>query len=275
MDSEALDAGRSEGIQRAGSEWPAEIRSEEVLGHRGSVDDGLWQPRHGTPSHRNDTPAKTSTWVVEYDDHDESLEEFMHSQRRESPTRTFSPVLGAMQHCTLECASPSILAQTIDTKLNLTFPKYSKPFDVTSRLRLFFEKPIIFHGFTVASAVHRDILRNEPALSRDQEIIVHHSKLLRLLHDLLNNLDDADIELAVLAILLLTLADLDCFQLGRDSIIPFIPHMASANWINVFGRVMSLDNSRFNEHVRAMETLSMRRGGIQQLQLPGLGVQVA
>lgn len=166
---------------------------------------------------------------------------------------------GAMQNCTLDCSTPAILAQTLDTsefnkmqsdvesaktayvtELNLTFPKYSKPFDISSRLKLFYEQPIVFHGFTVASAVHRDVLRNEPCLSSNREIIAHRGKLLTLLNALLNDLADDDVELAILSILLVTLADLDWYKLQGDPILPFRPHMASANWINVFGRVMSV-----------------------------------
>lgn len=274
VDAIDTDLGKSQGLKRVGTDCSVEPSSEEIWGYRDVVSETKLQSHHGNLEPQRQTHTAMSNRPIEYGKVRDPLEEFLQSQERQSPTRTLSPVLGAMQNCTLEYASPSILAQTIDTKLNLTFPKYSKPFDITSRLKLFYEEPIIFHGFTVASAVHRDILRNEPALSRNQEIIAHHSKLLHLLNNLLNNLEDGDIELAILAILLLTLADLDCFQLGRDIILPFRPHMASANWINVFGRVMSLDETRFNEHIRAMELLAIRRGGIEHLRLPGLGVQV-
>lgn len=105
----------------------------------------------------------------------------------------------------------------------MTFPKYSKPFDISSRLKLFYQEPIIFHGFTVASAVHRDVLRNELCLSNSREIIAHKGKLLTLLNALLNDLADADVELAILSVVLVTLADLDWYKLRGDPILPFRP----------------------------------------------------
>ena len=77
----------------------------------------------------NLSDADTTWTTVRHMHMREAIDKLMHDFNTflqehviEAPARTISPVLGAMKNCTLDCASPTILAQTIDTSMYEVLP---------------------------------------------------------------------------------------------------------------------------------------------------------
>ena len=103
---------------------------------------------------------------------------------------------------------------------------------------LVFQKhPVLFHGFQYALAVHHDLLCNQVSWSSTGNALVHKTQTIRLLNAMLSGLTEENIELAILAVLVLASNELKHDKLLHDSVWMFDPHMPGANWNSVYSRM--------------------------------------
>ena len=149
---------------------------------------------------------------------------------------------------------------------------------------LFKERPLIFHAFHYALAIHHDLLCNQISWSKSKRVIAHKTQTLRLLNITLSDLSNENIELAILAVLVLASNELQPEKLLSDAVLLFDPHLPGANWNSVYARMdqvylhflksrkpvpPGLTSLQVPAHGRAMFLLIQRRGGVNQIELPG------
>lgn len=135
---------------------------------------------------------------------------------------------------------------------------------------LYCQEPIVFHGFNVAAAMHDDLLSKKGRWSKSSEIISHRGELLGRVGQLISNIDDSKLELAVFGIATLIVTTLQVGRSWPDRVLLLSPHMPSANFDSVFGRTLVEP-----EPVKAMMQLVTRIGGLQKIRLPGLAIVAA
>ena len=103
---------------------------------------------------------------------------------------------------------------------------------------VFRSKALIFHGFLYALAVHHDLLCNRISWTTSRATLVHKTRTIELLNDVLSKLTDDNIDLAILAVLVLASNELRPEKVMLPSKTPpFDPHMPAANWVSVYARM--------------------------------------
>lgn len=102
---------------------------------------------------------------------------------------------------------------------------------------LFRDRPLIFHAFQYALAIHHDLLCNQVSWSQSQQVIAHKARTLSLLNQTLSHLSNENIELAILAVLVLASNELQPEKLLPDTVLLFDPHLPGANWNSVYSRM--------------------------------------
>lgn len=102
---------------------------------------------------------------------------------------------------------------------------------------LFRGQPVIYHAFMYALTVHHDLLCNRVSWSTSRDVLVHKTKTITLLNRIISNLDDDNIEPAILAVLVLANNELKPEKLFVTHRVAFEPHMPGANWISVYARM--------------------------------------
>jgi hypothetical protein len=156
-----------------------------------------------------------------------------------SRPRTLSPVLGAQSTGTF--ARSSFLEETAraaDYCINVIWPNLL--IDKAASMKwfdLFRERPLIFHAFHYALAIHHDLLCNQISWSKSKQVIAHKTQTLRLLNQTLSDLSNENIELAILAVLVLASNELQPEKILSDVVLLFDPHLPGANWNSVYARM--------------------------------------
>ena len=103
--------------------------------------------------------------------------------------------------------------------------------------QLFRDRPLIFHAFQYALAIHHDLLYNQISWSKSPQVIAHKTQTLGLLNQTLSHLSNENIELAILAVLVLAANELKPKRLLSDTVLLFEPHLPGANWNSVYSRM--------------------------------------
>lgn len=105
----------------------------------------------------------------------------------------------------------------------------------------------------------------------------HKNMTLKALRKLLIRLQtsDGDLEIAIHAVLLLASNDLsdkefDLQEATSSQVIPISPHLPTAGWTQVFGKLVSHD-----DHAKILSLLVKRAGGLTHLAFPGLSGVIA
>lgn len=135
---------------------------------------------------------------------------------------------------------------------------------------VFRTQPIIFHGFHYALTVHHDLLVNKVDWSSSRAGLMHKTATIRLLNRILSNLNDENIEWAILAVLVLASNELKPDKIITGGPSMFRPHMPKGNWNEVYARMEQVP-----EHGRAMYLLILKRGGLKAIRLAGLAAVLA
>jgi hypothetical protein len=125
---------------------------------------------------------------------------------------------------------------------------------------LFRDRPLIFHAFQYALAIHHDLLCNKISWSQRPQVIVHKARTLSLLNQTLSHLSNENIELAILAVLVLAANELKPERLLSDTVLLFDPHLPGANWNSVYSRMEQA--SRLPRHSRWIDPLCSRAAGL-------------
>ena len=119
--------------------------------------------------------------------------------------------------------------------------------------------------------MHSDILSNRVERSGSGRVVMHKAAAIGLLKDQLEHLSsDEDLDAAVLTVLALARNELDQGSMRVGVVLQFEPHLPTASWMNVYGRVEPVET-----HARAMLLLVERAGGLPNLKLPGLAATIA
>ncbi|KAK4493789.1 hypothetical protein PRZ48_014974 [Zasmidium cellare] len=176
-----------------------------------------------------------------------------------SPTRSLDPALGPMVAGMLQSAN-----------FNIGGGRAYALWSSFDWFALYCQEPIVFHGFNVAAAMHDDLLSKKGRWSKSSEIISHRGELLGRVGQLISNIEDSKLELAVFGIATLIVTTLQVGRSWPDWVLLLSPHMPSANFDSVFGRTLVEP-----EPVKAMMQLVNRIGGLQKIRLPGLAIVAA
>jgi hypothetical protein len=123
---------------------------------------------------------------------------------------------------------------------------------------LFRDCPLIFHAFHYALAIHHDLLCHQISWSKSQQVIAHKARTLSLLNKTLSHLSNENIELAILAVLVLASNELQSEKLLPDAVLLFDPHLPGANWNSVYARMDQVSLTLVGHH-SVSRTLNERR----------------
>lgn len=135
------------------------------------------------------------------------------------------------------------------------------------------EHLIVFHAAAYSAANHQDRLRGEPLRTSSVEIIGHKIEAIRLLNTLLSDLDNANIETVLMAMLCLMRKEPQEDQLQPDQMLLFRPHLPQVNGVDIYGRGM--DSRPDGIHRHAIGYLITRAGGLGNLRSSGLAKAIA
>ncbi|KAK3649660.1 hypothetical protein LTR56_006843 [Elasticomyces elasticus] len=131
---------------------------------------------------------------------------------------------------------------------------------------MFCRHSMVHHAFHFACAVHSDLLHDQVSKSGSQQVIAHKTAAIGLLKRNLMHLDRSDtLDAAVLTVLALASNELDPLRLHSLAQLPFEPHMPTASWVSVYGRLETVKT-----HSNALSLLVDSVGGLPNLTLPGL-----
>lgn len=184
-----------------------------------------------------------------------------------------SPVFGAVRTSTFENGDMSTIGQVSEHTVSLMWPDLlHDTASITAWFIAFCEQPIIFHGFHYAAAAHADALRGVRTWSRQPDMLIHKSKTMLLLNQMITNLGQVDLEIVIHIVLMLTWNELedDPTHLSIDSASHLSPPFPNAGWLNVFGNMAPVE-----AHAQALARLVDHAGGLQRLQFPGLASIIA
>lgn len=142
-------------------------------------------------------------------------------------------------------------------------------FDSFEWFSLYCREPIAFHGFNIAAAMYHDISSKTVLWSSCTEVVAHRGSLIGLMRRLIDDLDDARVELAMWGIMTLVITTLQSSKRTScsDQSLLLLPHMPAYSFDNVFGRTPIGP-----EPVKALAQLVHRRGGLAGIRLPGLAL---
>ncbi|KAK5695012.1 hypothetical protein LTR17_024696 [Elasticomyces elasticus] len=136
---------------------------------------------------------------------------------------------------------------------------------------MFCRHTMVHHAFHFACAVHSDLLHDQVSKSGSRQAIAHKTAAIGLLKHNLEHLDRNDtLDAAVLTVLALASNELDPLRLHSLAQLPFAPHMPTASWVSVYGRLETVKT-----HSNALSLLVNSVGGLSNLTLPGLANMIA
>ncbi|KAI7109197.1 hypothetical protein KC340_g346 [Hortaea werneckii] len=154
-------------------------------------------------------------------------------------------------------------AESLHYYLSFFAPQVMLPKDANDRFLACSQYPIIFHSLQYAAHLHREILRGgDHRRTENRQMLLHKTKTIGLLRDLISTLEDRMIDVAVHAILhlLWEQASIDDASEDEERVLLFVPHLPSACWVNVYGKARSV-----SPHFRALKTLVQRAGGLDRI----------
>ena len=125
----------------------------------------------------------------------------------------------------------------------------------------------VFHAHAYLSARHLSCLQKSTRLATHPAILTHKMLAIQSINKALNNPKTASSDAVILAIFMLACAELPYCPPKRK--LPFTPPLTTLGWINVLsGCTLAL------EHSNAMRTLICMRGGMQNIPLLSLGINL-
>ncbi|KAI7211998.1 hypothetical protein KC333_g7372 [Hortaea werneckii] len=154
-------------------------------------------------------------------------------------------------------------AESLHYYLSFFAPQVMLPKDANDRFLACSQYPIIFHSLQYAAHLHREILRGgDHRRTENRQMLLHKTKTIGLLRDLISTLEDRMIDVAVHAILhlLWEQSSIDDASEEEERVLLFVPHLPSACWVNVYGKARSVSH-----HFRALKALIQRAGGLDRI----------
>jgi hypothetical protein len=122
------------------------------------------------------------------------------------------------------------------------------------------------HALLFGAAVNMDALRG-PQFCNDNPIRLHHKvQTMRLMTEELKGSPKTSLDEVILAVLTLGSNEVETIANTRENTrSPFNSPLSSTQWLNVFGGISDIP-----VHTSAMNTLVVRRGGLEKIQIDGL-----
>ncbi|KAK5738571.1 hypothetical protein LTR17_005907 [Elasticomyces elasticus] len=179
---------------------------------------------------------------------------------------SLSPVFGALPASTFPVERSATIASTADYCFNLILKNTLQPQQISSWFLAFSQSPVVYHALSYTVGAHQEIVSGSTAALVQQQALVHKGQTIKIINELLNDLDNADTEAMILAMFILWRVNAATKQNDqREETLLFSPYMPGANWLSVYGRAEAIDM-----HAQAMYWLVARLGGLEQVKLPGL-----
>ncbi|KAK4955112.1 hypothetical protein LTR10_007306 [Elasticomyces elasticus] len=179
---------------------------------------------------------------------------------------SLSPVFGALPASTFPVERSATIASTADYCFNLILKNTLQPQQISSWFLAFSQSPVVYHALSYTVGAHQEIVSGSTAALVQQQALVHKGQTIKIINELLNDLDNADTEAMILAMFILWRVNAATKQSDqREETLLFSPYMPGANWLSVYGRAEAVDM-----HAQAMYWLVARLGGLEQVKLPGL-----
>ena len=177
--------------------------------------------------------------------------------------RAVSPSFGALTMTLPSWQPHSEEAESLHYYLSFFAPQVMLPKDANDRFLACSQHPIIFHSLQYAALLHRKILRGgNHHRTENRQMLLHKTKTIGLLRDLMSTLEDRMIDIAVHAILHLLWEQTsnDGASGDEEQVLLLVPHLTSACWVNVYGKAKSV-----SPHLMALKALVQRAGGIDRI----------
>lgn len=154
-------------------------------------------------------------------------------------------------------------------------PQFSiDPDGIAVWFETFCKHPVFFHAMYWATAVHTDILADRAFWTDTRVALSHKASSLQCIQEGLKTLQTSspwDIEVLIISMGALAKSEIREKHIPNTiMVLPFVPHLPTEHWQNVFGRMETVQ-----EHARACYILAQRLGGLGQLKFPGHGENLA
>ncbi|KAK3114221.1 hypothetical protein LTR53_007688 [Teratosphaeriaceae sp. CCFEE 6253] len=176
-----------------------------------------------------------------------------------------SPVFGALTVNTFRVEQSVSVATTADYCFNVVLKNTLQPPQIASWFQAFSQSPVVFHALSYTVGVHQSLSGSGAATGNQQEMLMHKGQTIRTINGLLNDLDNADAEMMILAMFILWRVNVAQQTDVREETLLFSAYMPGANWISVYGKAQAIDM-----HAQALYWLVERIGGLPKIKLPGL-----
>jgi hypothetical protein len=128
--------------------------------------------------------------------------------------------------------------------------------------------PLLFHVLIFACSIHLDIVRQSKFNWNSPAILSYKQLILRLLSEIIREGNGAVRDEVILAILILSCHEVTPRIEERRN--PFKPPLKSLQFLNIYGRFQFVP-----QHIKAILDLITLKGGIEEIQLPGLAEVLA
>ncbi|UJO25396.1 hypothetical protein CLAFUW4_14260 [Fulvia fulva] len=183
--------------------------------------------------------------------------------------RSLAPVFDGLAVSSFDPAVTPEAARVADFYLNVVYPGRLPQNEALVRFQAFCEHRVIFHVFHYGAAAYQNLSNNQGSVAIRNEMLQHKSKSIHELSELLTNLAPENIEIAILAVLFLGTSEVHD-NIESTCLLPLFPHLPYAKWIGVWGRMKPVA-----AHADALDLLVNRQGSLEQLQMPGLALNIA
>ena len=137
----------------------------------------------------------------------------------------------------------------------------------TAWFRKAWEKSILMHALAFGAIVHMDVLRS-PRISLENPLrLFHKVQTMTLLKEEMKNPDGTALDDVILAVLALSTNEVETVANHMKEKVrsPFNSPLASIQWLDVYGSI-----THVKAHTLALRSLVARRGGLENVELPGL-----
>ncbi|KAL5322824.1 hypothetical protein ACEPPN_010803 [Leptodophora sp. 'Broadleaf-Isolate-01'] len=160
------------------------------------------------------------------------------------------------------------IPELFDHSVGILWPGFSPESQMPAAwFRKAWERPIVMHALAFGAIVHMDVLRS-PRLSLENPLrLFHKVQTMRLLKEEMKNPNQAVLDDVILAILTLSTNEVETVanNIKEKARSPFNSPLASIQWLDVYGCI-----SHVKTHTAAMRSIIARRGGLENVELPGL-----
>lgn len=157
------------------------------------------------------------------------------------------------------------------TDLNVIWPQVlDGPDEGSVYFRIYCQNRAVFHAIHHATAVHQALREGQLARVENRETLAHKIKAIELLNDGLLTAEHEALEPLLMTVMLLATNELREKDLRVVPPLAIRPHCPDTGWLSLYAKTDVVP-----EHVKAIELLVGRLGGLKNLKTPGLAGNLA